>query len=121
MIRFEYKVIPAPTRGAKGKGVKGNDGKFANALETAMNEMAAQGWEYQRAETLPSEERAGLTSKNTIFRNVLVFRRPVEGDLEAFDPQLLAAPTTAQEPEIEEEPDDTPTPPQDEDAPTKPD
>ena len=72
MIQYEYKVIPAPTRGLKGKGVKGPDSRFANALETLMNEMGVDGWDYQRAETLPSEERAGLTGKNTIFRNVLV-------------------------------------------------
>ncbi len=91
MTPYEYKVIPAPTRGQKGKGVKGADGRFAHALETAMNEMAAIGWEYQRAETLPSEERAGLTSKTTVFRNVLVFRRPADTDIEAFAPKLLEA------------------------------
>lgn len=92
MMRFEYKVVPAPTRGQKGKGVKGNDGKFANALEMLMNEMGAQGWDYRRAETLPSEERAGLTSKTSVFRNVLVFRRPLETELDAFAPKLLDAP-----------------------------
>ena len=92
MIKFEYKVIPAPLRGLKGKGVKGADGRFANVLEAAMNDMAAQGWEYQRAETLPSEERSGLTSKTTVFRNVLIFRRALESDVDAVDPVLEFAP-----------------------------
>lgn len=72
---FEYKVIPAPTNGTKAKGVKTVEGRFANTLEVLMNKMASEGWEFQRAETLPSEERSGLMSKSTTYRNVLVFRR----------------------------------------------
>lgn len=109
MTPYQYKVIPAPTRGLRGKGVKGAEGKFAHALEQVMNEMGAAGWEYQRAETLPSEERSGLTSKTTTFRNVLVFRRPVETDVSAFEPKLLDAP----EPEPAPEPDDIEPSPQD--------
>ncbi len=75
MPRYEYKVVPAPTKGRKGKGVKGPEGRFAFALETLMNELGAEGWEYVRADTLPSDERSGLTGSTTTFRNVLVFRR----------------------------------------------
>lgn len=74
-MRYEYKVVPAPTRGEKAKGVKAPEGRFALALEHVLNDMGAEGWEFQRAETLPSEERAGLTSSVTVWRNVLVFRR----------------------------------------------
>ncbi|OJI92564.1 hypothetical protein LY10_00573 [Planktotalea frisia] len=102
-MRYEYKVIPAPARGQKGKGVKGVEGRFANALETLMNQMGSDGWEYQRAETLPSEERAGLTSKTTVFRNVLVFRRVIETDVESFEPKLLDAPEPEPEPEHDDE------------------
>ena len=101
MIRYEYKVLPAPSRGQRGKGVKGSDGKFANALETLMNLMGSDGWEYQRADTLPSEERAGIASKTTVFRNVLVFRRPIETGVGAFEPKLLDAPN--EEPELDSE------------------
>lgn len=104
MTPYQYKVIPAPTRGQKGKGVKGNDGKFAHALEQVMNDMGAEGWEYQRAETLPSEERSGLTSKTTTFRNVLVFRRPLQVEAAPFEPKLLDAP----EPEAETSEPDAP-------------
>ena len=95
-MRYEYKVIPAPTRGQKGKGFKGADGRFANALEQLMNEMGASGWEYQRADTLPSEERSGLTSKTTVFRNVLIFRRAIETDVEAFEPKPLDPPNPSE-------------------------
>lgn len=75
MQNYEYKVVPAPTNGTKAKGVKTVEARFANTLEVLMNKMGAEGWEYQRAETLPSEERSGLMSKSTSYRNVLVFRR----------------------------------------------
>ncbi len=94
MTAYEYKVVPAPARGEKAKGVKGAEARFAYALQRVMNEMGAEGWEYQRSETLPSEERSGLTSKVTTWRNVLVFRRMLANDaaFEDADPQLLNAP-----------------------------
>ena len=44
-------------------------------MATAINAAAAEGWEYLRADILPSEERQGLTSTHTVYRSVLVFRR----------------------------------------------
>ncbi|MEQ8897875.1 MAG: hypothetical protein RID23_12360 [Roseovarius sp.] len=79
MTRYTYKVIPAPAKGRKAPGVKGAEARFAHGLEEAMNEMAAQGWEYLRADILPSEERQGLTSTTTVYRSVLVFRREAKG------------------------------------------
>ncbi|NDW44774.1 DUF4177 domain-containing protein [Ruegeria sp. PrR005] len=75
MIRYEYKVVPAPARGTKAKGVKTPEGRFSLSVESLLNQMGAEGWEYQRAELLPSEERTGLTGSVTKWRNVLVFRR----------------------------------------------
>lgn len=75
MPRYEFKVIPAPTKGKSAKGVRGKPEKFANALSLVMNEMGAEGWDYVRADTLPCEERHGLTSKTTTYHNMLVFRR----------------------------------------------
>ncbi len=74
-MSYEYKVVPAPTRGLKAKGVKTAEDRFANALETAMNDLATDGWEYQRTDTLPCEQREGLMSKTTVYQNMLVFRR----------------------------------------------
>jgi len=100
MIRYEYKVVPAPAKGIKGKGVRGAEARFSFALQELMNGMAGYGWEYQRSETLPSIERAGLTGTTTEWRNVLVFRRPRTDDADAFQPQLLPAPDDiAQDPE----------------------
>jgi hypothetical protein len=72
---YEYKVVPAPDRAPKVKGLKGA-AKFASALEALMNELAKDGWEYQRAESLPDEEKKGfMAGKEVVTRNILVFRR----------------------------------------------
>ncbi|MBO9432632.1 DUF4177 domain-containing protein [Ruegeria sp. R13_0] len=94
MPRYEYKVIPAPQKGAKAKGVKTPEGRFATSVEQVLNEMGQQGWEYQRAELLPSEERSGLTGSTTNWRNVLVFRRVIEADAtEVVAPVAPPSPT----------------------------
>ena len=77
MPKYEYKVVPAPKKGLKGKGVKGAEERFANALMSAMNTLGAEGWEYQRSDTLPCEERSGVMGKSTTFLNMLVFRRKI--------------------------------------------
>jgi hypothetical protein len=106
---FEYKVIPAPARGKKAPGVKGPAPRFALALEEVMNALAAEGWEYQRSDILPSEERQGLTSTQTVYRSVLVFRRalsvematapeaPAGVETERRAPDIGAAETTGAE------------------------
>ena len=53
MTRYEYKVVPAPGKAAKVKGVKSPEGRFAHSIEAVLNEMAADGWEFQRAELDP--------------------------------------------------------------------
>lgn len=78
MQHFEYKVIPAPKRGEKAKGVKTTEERFAYALTQMMNSLGQEGWEYVRADTLPCDERVGLTGTKTTFQNMLVFRRAVE-------------------------------------------
>ena len=72
---FEYKVVPAPVKGVKAKGVKTPEARFALGVEQAINALAAEGWEYQRSDVLPSEERVGLTGSETHWRTLLVFRR----------------------------------------------
>ena len=92
MQRFEYRVIPAPRRGEKAKGVKSTEDRFALALTNLMNEMGREGWDYVRADALPCDERVGLTGSKTTFQNMLVFRRVlVEAPAEPVR-ALLAAP-----------------------------
>lgn len=77
MPKYEYKVVPAPVKGVKAKGLKGTQERFAHALSNLMNDLGADGWEYQRADTLPCEERQGLTGKTKTFQNMLIFRRVI--------------------------------------------
>lgn len=91
MQAFEYKVVPAPHKGTKAKGIKTPESRFANSVEATLNEMAAQGWEYQRAELLPSDERTGLTGSTTKWRNVLVFRRALMAEPVQSSPSLSTA------------------------------
>ncbi len=72
---YEYKVVPAPSRGEKAPGAKTPADRFAHALSGTINQFARDGWEYVRADTLPSEERTGLTRRTTVYHSVLVFRR----------------------------------------------
>jgi hypothetical protein len=76
MSAYEYKVVPAPARAEKLKGVSAPEQRFAVSVEKLMNHYAAEGWEYLRAETMPSEERKGLAGRTTQMRTLLVFRRP---------------------------------------------
>ena len=79
MPKYDYKVVPAPAQGVKAKGVKAPEDRFALALAQLMNALAEEGWEYQRAETLPCTEGGGFFSRasTTVYRSMLVFRRPL--------------------------------------------
>lgn len=73
---YDYKVIPAPARAQKLKGLKTTPERFAHLLSETLNQWAAEGWEYLRAETLPCEERKGLTGWRMTTQTILVLRRP---------------------------------------------
>ena len=91
-MRYEYTVIPAPSRGEKAKGAKTPVDRFALSLAAELNRMAAEGWDYVRAETLPTEERSGLTGRSTLYHNVLVFRRLVAALETAAAPRAAGQP-----------------------------
>jgi len=100
MPNYEYRVVPAPKKGERAKGVKGTEARFAHTLATVMNELGAEGWDYVRTDTLPCEERSGLTGKATSFRNLMIFRRVLESA-----PVATAEPEAqAEQPEEPEEP-----------------
>ena len=91
MQRYEFKVIPAPRRGEKLRGLKTTEDRFALALTTVMNDLGRDGWDYVRADTLPVEERVGFTGTKTSFQNMLVFRRILEVDVALpAAPKLIA-------------------------------
>lgn len=76
MPSHEYRVVPAPRRGVKVKGVRTPEDRFAHAIEAEMNRMAAEGWEFVRSDTLPSEQKRGWFSRPVmVSQTLLVFRR----------------------------------------------
>ncbi|SPH18601.1 hypothetical protein DEA8626_02141 [Defluviimonas aquaemixtae] len=89
MQTYEYKVVSAPNRGEKARGIKAPADRFAHALENLMNDLGRDGWEYVRADTLPSEERTGFTKRTTVYHSVLVFRRPVPESATEEPPRKL--------------------------------
>jgi hypothetical protein len=95
MPAYEYRVVPAPRVAAKEKGAKTTDARFAATLTRLMNELGSEGWEYQRAETLPCDERRGFTSKVETTQHVLVFRREKDTAHAALRGPALGAATTA--------------------------
>lgn len=102
MQRYEYKVLPAPIRGEKARGVKTTEDRFALTLAGLLNAQARDGWEYLRTDTLPSEERVGFTRRQTVFLNVLIFRRLAEVE-DNTGPRLVltAQPKAADAPRIQ--------------------
>lgn len=90
MQAYEYKVVPAPRRGEKSREAKTTGDRFALALTGFMNTLGRDGWEYLRADTLPCDERSGLTGTKTTQHILLVFRRPLG---EGSTPEATAAAT----------------------------
>lgn len=86
---YEYKVVPAPVRAVKVRGLKTTADRFAHLLSETMNALAAEGWEYQRAEALPCEERRGLTGTRTTTQTVMIFRRALAAPAAAEPPLRL--------------------------------
>jgi hypothetical protein len=91
MRSYEYKVVPAPSRGEKARGLKTTAERFAHALELAMNGLGSDGWEFVGAETLPVEEKTGFTGRvSTVYQNLLVFRRAVEAEVPSAEDEAAS-------------------------------
>lgn len=87
---FEYKVIPAPDRADRVKGMKRPEDRFAHRVECVLNDMAAAGWSFLRTESLPAEERRLLRSEQRTH-TLLVFYREA-GDEAGQHPAPVADP-----------------------------
>lgn len=111
MRSFEYQVIPAPKKGEKTKAAKTPADRFAVALTVLMNKMGVAGWEYIRADTLPCEERVGLTGTKSVYQNMLVFRRELRADaVEMLEPATLKKTPIKDGPPLRREPKVSPIP-----------
>jgi hypothetical protein len=92
---YEYKALPAPQQITKTKGAKTPQDRFARMLETTLNAQAADGWEFQRSETLPCAYRTGwLRRRETGDQTMLIFRR-IKPAAKPVAPIAQTAPVTA--------------------------
>lgn len=100
---WEYKAVPAPARARRLRGVRNRAEAFARTFEDVLAEETTDGWEFQRAESLLTEERAGwFGGRRQEWRTLLIFRRARAGaPLGAAEPALTAA-----APEATPDPDD---------------
>jgi len=95
----EYKVVPAPSRAVRVKGLKTTGDRFAHQLTEVLNLQAGEGWEYLRTETLPCDERKGLTGTRSTTQVMMIFRREIRRFVPPPDPVLPhARPETAAAP-----------------------
>lgn len=85
MAEYEYKCVSAPRRPKPVKGARSHEDQFACGLAEVMNKMALEDWEYLRAESLPCEEKTGLTSRVVSYQSVLVFRRRISANQQFFE------------------------------------
>jgi hypothetical protein len=78
---FEYKVVPAPARVSRVRGLKTTGDRFAHTLTETLNTLGGEGWEFLRSETLPCEERKGWFGGTRVStQTVMVFRRSIPGE-----------------------------------------
>ena len=100
MSGYSYKTVAAPRRLKKIKGVKGKDALLARTVEDLIAVEAAQGWEYQRADMFPVDEKSGFFSKSsTEMRAVLIFRKAAPSAQPQVPPQPVAQTMAAASPQ----------------------
>jgi hypothetical protein len=74
---YEYRVIPAPRRLKRIKGVSSTAELFAATLTETINAEARGGWEYVRSESLAAEEPGGWLRRGAVVEEtMMIFRRP---------------------------------------------
>ena len=92
-MNYEYRVIPAPKRLKKIKGVSSTAELFAATLTDAINAEARDGWEYVRSEALAAEGPRGFLRRGAMVEEtVMIFRRPRRGEA-AREPALRDLPS----------------------------
>ncbi|WP_380177490.1 DUF4177 domain-containing protein [Kalamiella sp. sgz302252] len=76
---YQYKMIQvAPTISIRAKDNK--NGVAAQYLESVVNELAREGWEFQRIDTIGIEEKPGCfgdNEKTAVYYYIISFRKEV--------------------------------------------
>lgn len=72
---YEFTVVPAPKKAERVEGLRTDADRMAKVLTELFNDMALDGWDYVRAETLPNDASRDLTGTAPSTMTLLVFRR----------------------------------------------
>lgn len=79
MQQYDYKVVPAPRRLKRIRGVSSSAELCAVTLAETLNAVAREGWEYLRAEQVSAAQEGGWFRRGAeVVETVLIFRRPRE-------------------------------------------
>ncbi|MEM6662012.1 MAG: hypothetical protein AAF666_07520 [Pseudomonadota bacterium] len=99
---YEYKCVGAPERAKRRRGAKSRSDRVAKAVEEVIAAEAVDGWEYQRTDLIPMEEKAGFLSRpQEVHRAVLVFRRALASQPPSVHIPAAVAPVAAPAPVVE--------------------
>ncbi|MDJ1009174.1 MAG: hypothetical protein QNJ13_15270 [Paracoccaceae bacterium] len=74
MTKYEYRALPCPEQAMRARDLPKDADPFCETLATAINELAREGWDYIRAETIEVKSRRFLRRRKDV-RTFLVFRR----------------------------------------------
>lgn len=80
MERYEYRLEAVPTKSKRYKGLPKSDDAFALTVSDAINDLAKDGWEFFRIETMNETCRAGLFGTKTVSRDYMVYRRALRSN-----------------------------------------
>ena len=74
MTKYEFRAIPCPERAMRAADMPPGADPFCETLAAAINDLATDGWDYIRAETIEVTSRRFLRLRKQ-NRTFLVFRR----------------------------------------------
>ncbi len=84
MLKYEYKIVPAPVEQTTSWFARAKGDGFENTVTELMNALGECGWDYIRSETLTTRRRRFLRAAAVSRHEVLVFRRSI-GDVTAAE------------------------------------
>lgn len=83
--QYEYRIVPAPTRRMRFKGLTRKDDAFSLTLTEVMNDQAREGWEYVRADKLAETRGMWPFRRQMPEKDLLVFRRTMKRHVERLN------------------------------------
>jgi len=76
MTKYEFRAIPCPDRAVRMRDLPPGADAFGETLSLAINDLAVEGWDYIRSETIEVRRRRLFGSRRD-QRTFLVFRREI--------------------------------------------